>query len=365
MNICIMADLIVRSGVGNYIKNLARELANDNNVIVVSGVNTIGIDQLNSIKYYNLVTDSKNPNTVIKNVKKLHKILKENNIEIVHVNHRMSGFFMKVHNFLYKKIPTVWTVHTQTFSNQSLSAKIMMNKCDRVIAISEETADTCDKIFHINKNKIRLVYNGVDDKELTGLTENEIKTFKYEHDIADNKFIFCMHSRIDKVKGYDVVVNALKTIDSEIRERIIIICSGETNGEYYEKLKHEISDGGGYLFGNFRFVGWSNPRIIFGISKAALMPSYREGFPLSAAEAMLMKVLVLRSKTGGYTAMKNYVIGSEIGDSDGLAKQMEDIIRNYDNYIDMIEKAYDFSKNNFTLDVMVGNTVKVYDELIG
>lgn len=50
----------------------------------------------------------------------------------------------------------------------------------------------------------------------------------------------------------------------------------------------------------FRFTGWIETRAIMSLGNALLAPSKYEGFILSMVEAAIMRIPVLRTKTGGY-----------------------------------------------------------------
>jgi glycosyltransferase involved in cell wall biosynthesis len=128
-----------------------------------------------------------------------------------------------------------------------------------------------------------------------------------------------MHSRINEVKNHLLMVEAINALPDEVKNKTIVVCSGEASGIYYQKVISAIKTY--HLEENFKFVGWTNTREILGISDFLVLPSTNEGFHLSVCEAFLMKVPVMRTKTGGFTDQKFcYPIDSN------NPKDIEDII---------------------------------------
>jgi glycosyltransferase involved in cell wall biosynthesis len=116
---------------------------------------------------------------------------------------------------------------------------------------------------------------------------------------------------------------------------------------------------------NFKFVGWTNTREILGISDFLVLPSTNEGFPLSVCEAFLMKVPVMRTKTGGFTDQK-FCYPIDSNNPKDIEDIMIDIYTNgIEKYKKRAEEAYVFAVEKFTVEKMTADTVSVYRKVCG
>ena len=204
-----------------------------------------------------------------------------------------------------------------------------------------------------------LIYNGVNEKELTTLSSDEIRKLKEFFKIPLDKIVIAIHGRIAHAKGLDFLIDVLSNLDIEKLKKIIVVCSGEySNNEYYEELNkrlihHKLQD-------LFIFIGWCKSRDLLGIADLMLQPSRREGFPLAAVEAFFMEVPVIRTQTGGYLDMKDICVGISFGDEKIFLSYIERFIDNPLQFSDMVKKAKVKALEQFTLDTMVNKTYEVY-----
>jgi glycosyltransferase involved in cell wall biosynthesis len=95
-----------------------------------------------------------------------------------------------------------------------------------------------------------------------------------------------------------------------------------------------------------------------------VLPSKNEGFSISCIEAFALRVPVIRTKTGGYTDMKDYCIGVNYGDINELRDAIVQVITNKQQTAKMVDRAYYFFKSNLTSETMVKEVYNLYKELI-
>lgn len=359
MNIVIMAEYILKSGVGVYVNALCKQLKINNNVFMMA--NEYVFDDNIDIFIKRNLTKAK-PIALLKNVFYLRKFFKTKKIDVVQMNHRRCAFLMKVYNFVYwfDKMPCCWILHTQSMP-LSLPYRMITYAGHKAIAISSEVRDFLVNKVHIKENRVELILNGIDATKLQPLTSEEKLSIKNKYGIYNDKIVVCAHGRIDKVKGLDVIVNAVNSLSKEYKDKLIVLLSGDTNNDYCKELQNMISQF--CLNDNFVFMGWVSPREIFGISDLAVMPSRREGFPLSAIEAFFMKVPCIRTKTGGYQDMKMVCDSIEIDNAECVAKKLIAFVDNKNIYDKMTKDAYEFAKLNCTIQVMTQNTLAIFESL--
>ena len=356
MNILILADLVTFSGVGNYIRFLSTSfLAKGDNVIIATAQDDLHIE---GVKTYLLKPININPFNIFCNLIRIRGIIRKYSIDVVHANHRMSSFLMGVYNLFYSHIPIVWTSHSGAFPMNSVK-KVMGYYGDQCIAVSSESKEFILNSLNVPERRVNLIYNGVDEKELTILSEDDVDNIKRLWRIPSEKIVIAIHGRIAHAKGIDFLIDTLSKLDEEKQKRIVVVCSGEyRNNEYYEELKNRLFV---YRLQDlFIFMGWCKSRDLLGIADIMLQPSRREGFPLAAVEAFFMEVPVIRTQTGGYSDMKDICIGVSFGDKKEFLSKIEDFIDNPLIFSNMVKKAKAKALEQFTLDTMVNKTYAVY-----
>lgn len=291
----------------------------------------------------------------MKDLRILHDIIKENNIEVVHCHHRMAALYMQFYTML-RKIPVVYSLHLADIPSDFIH-RSMTFVGDCAIGVSSDVSRFLIEKLCVPKEKVVTVLNGVNIKELTPLNEQEIQNLRSKWNIKDGQFVFVMHSRIAEVKNHLLVVEAVANLPQEIKKKTVVVCSGEANGSYYENVlstikKHNLMD-------NFRFVGWTKTRDILGIADFLIAPSFNEGFLLSASEAFLMKVPVMRSRTAGFEDQK-YCYPISTTDPKDVTTLIVEYAKHPEKFSDNIRTAYSFALENLTVEKMTMNLVKQY-----
>ena len=361
MNILLMSRIIARTGVGNHIHQLYNELVRQgHSVWVVASSNEMGIQtsKRGGYKFINLNTH--NPLEVVKNLIAIHKLIKHNDIEIVHCHHRMASLYMRWYNYIWK-CPYVYTLHLAPIPSDF--AHRLVTSCGyRAIAISKEVRDFLHNKFRVPESKISFVLNGVDESKLTPLEDEEKSKIRQDFGIDANKTVVALHSRITAVKGQMEVAKAVNMLDAELRKELVVLCSGEKGGKYYEDLVNFINEN--HLEANFVFCGWRDARSVIGCADLMLLPSFAEGFALNCIEAMFLEIPVVRSKTAGYLDMAQYVYALDEVTPDCIAKCMMELLSDKNKFQSKIDKAALWVHGVCTISAMTRNTVAVYHKVL-
>ena len=357
MNVMLFSRIVAKSGVGNHMKQLSEELVKQGHAVtVVSSINELDIGGgTSSVDFICLPPISLNPIAMVKGIKNLHDIIKRKQIQVVHCHHRMAALYMKLYRVLFN-IPVVYTLHLADIPSDYLHKKATYAG-DKAIGVSTEVSDFLVEKLDVPRNKVITICNGVDEKQLSLLIDDEKQSLHKNWSVPIDSTVFVMHSRIDEVKNHLLVVNAVKEMPKEYRDKIVFLCSGTQAGTYYEKVKKTIKNYD--LEKNFIFTGWIETRKLLGIADALVLPSTNEGFPLSVVEAFLMKIPVLRTRTGGFDDQKYCIEISKTNAMD-VAYSMMSFVDNKDDYKKSTEEAFQYAMNNFTIERMTEKTVEVY-----
>ena len=364
MNILLFSRIVAKSGVGNHMKELSEELVRQgHNVLIVSGTNELELGGYN-VKFIKLPTLSNSPIAILGVVFSLHKLIKEYNIDVVHCHHRKAALYMRLYNVIYKHIPVVYTLHLTPIPCDFMH-RILTFVGDKAIGVSTDVSDFLVEKLKIQRDKVVTVLNGVVNPIEKGniLDSNDVFKLKSEWNIQkEGKYVFVTHSRIDTVKNHLVIIEAVKLLPEEIRNKFVVVCSGIKAGGYYQKCIKTIEEYG--LEDSFRFVGWCDTLSIFSIADCLLLPSFIEGFALSVCEAFFMNVLVARSDCGGFKDQR-YCLKIEADKPETISMLIADITENgLFKYDSLRKQAKDFATLNFTIEKMTYNIVEVYKDVL-
>lgn len=275
---------------------------------------------------------------------KLVDTVKFYGIELLHVHyaipHAYAGYMAK--KMLQEEgifIPMITTLHgtditlvgKHPFYKPAVTFSI--NKSDVVTSVSEDLKQSTLEIFDIEK-EIEVIPNFID-------------TSKYSLDYTDcqrslmaneDERIVTHISNFRKVKRIPDVIHVFYKIQKEIPAKLMMVGEGPEK-EIAEQLCDDLG-----IKDKVLFLGNSNEidRILC-FSDLFLLPSETESFGLAALEAMINRVAVISSNTGGIPEVNKEGISgflANVGDVDEMASKALDILRD-DAVLDKFkENAY-------------------------
>jgi glycosyltransferase involved in cell wall biosynthesis len=329
------------------------------------------------IKHIELPVHSKNPITVYFNNKKLAKLIKENNVDIIHVRSRAP---MWSSYFACKKTATklVATVHG-TYSLKFWKWKIfppkraynsIMLKADAVIAVSDFIKNYLSQNYsEYREAKTTVIQRGADLGyfNYAKVSKNRIIDLSKKWHLPDDKKIILMPARFTAWKGHEFLIEALTKVKSDFL--CVMVGSDHGHKQFRKKLEGKIIDK--KLEGKVRIVGvCKDMPTAYALSHLAVCPSVRaEAFGRIAIEAQASNRIIIATKIGG--ALETIIDGKtgflvEVGDVEGFAKVIDQVLEMPKDETDKI--GIDARKNvtdNFSNEKMCNETLKVYASLLG
>ena len=329
------------------------------------------------IKHITLPVHSKNPITVYFNNKKLAKLIKENNVDIVHVRSRAP---MWSSYFACKKTATklVATVHG-TYSLKFWKWKIfplkriynsIMLKADAVIAVSDFIKNYLSQNYsEYREAKTTVIQRGADLGYFNyeKVSKNRIIDLSKKWHLPDDKKIILMPARFTAWKGHEFLIEALTKVKSDFL--CVMVGSDHGHKQFRKKLEGKIVDK--KLEGKVRIVGvCKDMPTAYALSHLVVCPSVRaEAFGRIAIETQASNRIIIATKIGG--ALETIIDGKtgflvEVGDAESFAKVIDQVLEMPKNEADKI--GIDARQNvtdNFSNEKMCSETLKVYRSLLG
>jgi glycosyltransferase involved in cell wall biosynthesis len=237
-----------------------------------------------------------------------------------------------------------------------------MQKADAVICVSNSIKEYIKKNYQTNENIITVIPRGIDLDLFNpkNISNEFIQNFKKENNL-ENKFIISSVGRITQLKDYETFIKAISIIKKEIPSIVALIVGGVRSDkqDYLNSLKNLIKELN--LEKNIIFTG-SQSKIaeIYTLSDVVVSSSKKpESFGRAVAESLAMNTPVIATNHGG---VKDIIVENEngfffeIGDEKELAKNILKAKQlNFD--------GYNYISQNFSLENMLKNTIKVYEGL--
>lgn len=274
----------------------------------------------------------------------------KNNFDIVHTH--VSGHAYILIIGILSKIKKFKHIHTThcPWTDLSFRPKILwpflilndlifnkkaFNQTDRVIAITPWEIDVLKKFT--NEKKIKIIPNGVDSILFQKIENNK---FKYKHRIKE-KNIVLFFGRLNPTKAPEKLAQAaINLTKSDMAKDIAFVWVGPDEGmasTVQEMIKPYQNM---YYLGPIR--GKEKVAEMFQASDVYVLPSYREGLPLTLFEAMASGLPIIASPVNGIPyEMKEPENGFfvEYGDIENLEKTIVQILNDK-------ELAKKIAKNN-------------------
>nr|WP_299342970.1 N-acetyl-alpha-D-glucosaminyl L-malate synthase BshA [Allomuricauda sp.] len=256
---------------------------------------------------------------------KLVDTVKLYGIELLHVHyaipHAYAGYMAKkmlLEEGIY--VPMITTLHGTDITlvgkhpYYKPAVTFSINKSDVVTSVSEDLKRSTLRIFNIQKD-IEVIPNFIDSK-------------KYSQDYTDcqrslmaneDERIVTHISNFRKVKHIPDVINVFYKVQEKMPAKLIMVGEGPEK-ENAEMLCDKLG-----IADKVMFLGNSHEidRILC-FSDLFLLPSKSESFGLAALEAMINRVAVISSNTGGIPEVNIHGVSgflADVGDVEEMAKK--------------------------------------------
>lgn len=283
-NICfVVYDLSVVGGVERVVESLANRLS-ENHIVHIVSLHSNALNpafQFNksiSIGFFNMKEDRLR-NQMIEGTIKLANYFRRYKIDVAFLEATYAGFIgaplgilskTKIcfcdHGALYNQLED-----NDITSMRRISAKL----CNKIIVLTQRSADDYKKYFNINRSKIIAIYNWIKEALVDESREYDV----------DSKIIVTA-GRFTKEKGFDLLVEVAKIVLKNNPDWKWYVYG---DGPLKESIEQKIVEAN--LEDSLILKGFAhNIEEIYGRASLYVLPSYREGIPLVLLEAKAYKL---------------------------------------------------------------------------
>lgn len=267
---------------------------------------------------------------------KLAWLLCEFRINVLHIHDNRSSVCGQLAALLLR-IPNIVTIHIPPYHYIDVGKKYFKIKhflylkfsqmftysfASHVLFVSVQAYQ--EVVFRdlVSRKKTSLIQNGID---LKSFTDNNIYLSQNRENTNSIKTI-CFVGRLDRQKGVDILLSALKLISVNSSEfRLLIVGDGPELHALQETAKNGLAD-------QVVFLGYrDNVREILMVSDIFVLPSRFEGMPIALLEAMAAGLPAVVTNVGDnahlvHDGVTGYVVPSN--NPSALAEKLQILMDN-------------------------------------
>ncbi len=239
----------------------------------------------------------------------LFKIFKNYQPDVVLGHSAIVSAYMRIVGVLFPRTKKIVVLHAAADYDSSgrlqKSEYLLQYVTDYVIGVSDWSADTYKNRFkHV---PCKAIHNGVE------LEKFNSENLQYRDDIRknifkidDDSFVILQVGRVNKVKNQLMTLQAITMLDTNVKEKLLIIFAGIVEDEEYYQDIVEFCDKND-LTEKVQFLG-ARPDInkLLYASDLYVMPSERESFGIALVEALSTGIPAIYSDINQFDFLNKY-----------------------------------------------------------
>ena len=213
-------------GAERIVYQLATDLKDEFDQVHVASTGGLWEEKLaeNGIQHHRILeVDSKQPATVLKILASLSRIIKENEITLVHTHHRMAAFYIRLLQLCHPKLIHVYTAHN-VFKDKLPLYKFALGKA-HAIAVGEAVSENLKTDVGIKDTTV--IYNGVLMEESQDTVSEIVRTPGVK--------IGCI-ARLTEQKGLTYLIEAMSLVTNP-SVSLFIVGDGELKNDFIDQTK--------------------------------------------------------------------------------------------------------------------------------
>ena len=352
-----IAEALQKEGIRNYVVSAGGKM--------VAELSRLGVTHIT------MPVNTKNPILMLINSYRLEKLFKELDVSLVHVRSRAPAWSVKwAANRM--KIPFIATFHGRYGLKPEVFKKPynkVMTMGKYVIAVSAFIQNHLMKEYKIADQKIRLIPRGADINRfsMNAISAGVLQDFAKEYDIPIDKPIITLVGRLSRIKGHDVVLDAVKQMVH--KDVTLLFVGGNPKAGYDVEVKEKIAALPTETTVKVFAVPGDKMPLVYALSDICVQPTLvPESFGRGIAEAQAMGRVVVASNHGGACELiSNDRTGflTPVGDARILASVLDSVLAMSPAERQAIGMAAQESvRDNFSIQKMCDRTIALYKEIL-
>jgi len=297
---------------------------------------------------------------------RLISILKKEKPKILHTFLFHANFLGEIIGKICKVPIIISSIRSEKFGGKLREKLLKYTKVfsDIIVAVSHKVAEEMIRKKIVSKDKVKVIYNGVDLKEFSFQNKDARKKIREELGINEKQPLLISVGRLVKAKGYPFLIKAMYQLKEKYSDLILIILGeGEDRKKIEDQIKNLKLENNVILLGNK-----NNVADYLSTADVFVLSSLWEGMPNALLEAMACGLPVVATKVSG---IPEIILNEETGlltepqNPSDLTKKIDYLLSLPEKKRKEIgEKARNKIKENFSLDKMVRKYENLYENLL-
>ena len=247
----------------------------------------------------------------------------------------------------------------------NIIGKKILKKAKFIHLLTQEEKEHFLEFYPEFENKIRIIPNGLDLSQYeVNLNKSDLIN-KYPQ-LKDKKIILFL-SRINWIKGLDILIPAFAKLYKEDKNYHLLIVGKDDGDGYENKVRQWVNEYGltnaaiftGLLTGKDKLMAFYG-------SDLFVLPSYSEGLPTAVIEAMACGVpIIVSDKVGISREIKQYNAGTIVKTNvDDVYNGIKNVFSNLDKAKEMALNAKIMVHNLYDIYKVADKMIEMYEEAI-
>ena len=238
----------------------------------------------------------------------LYKIFKKEKFDLIHVHTPVASFLARIAAKLYGKSIVIYTAHGFYFHDEMNPIKkfffiklekFVCNYTDFLFCQSKEDADFAINKNFLEKNKIFTIGNGVDTKIFNIQLYNSEQA-RLDLGIPIDSFVLGFIGRRVQEKGIVELLDASISICKLIPNFQLLLIGEKLESDHNNSVDDKVNEAKLLMKDKLIDLGYRNDIAkLLSVMNVFCLPSYREGFPRTIIEAMMMSKPIIATNIRG------------------------------------------------------------------
>lgn len=314
---------------------------------------------------------------LLKFTRRLLKLLRDERIDLVHVNNMRAGLLAGPAARLLG-VPVVGHVRGELAVGRLFSGAYELIS-RKLVTVSEETRKS---LGPVGRRKAVTVYNGINESVVKPA---ELRSAWLEQQGQQGKVVFAYFASVVPFKGHKALLDAVALLNARgMGDRFMVLCLGDFVPEYQHYQARLVAHQNQLGVDNVTFAGWQpNPFDFYPVADVCLLLSSNsgsisfgdeqielkgnEGFPRTILEAMLFAKPVIGTDNAGVCEQ---IVDGETGlliprlDAEALCASMHRLIDNAPLRRQMGARAAERVRRHFSSEACQEGVLAVYRSLV-
>lgn len=356
-NILFISRSTSHGGTENVILQLCEVLKPHTNKVIVCTANGINSKILSDmgIKFYSIPDiEKKDLGTINKVISTIKRIIKRENITVIHIHHRMAAFYVSLLG-LYKKCTFIATGHN-TFYDKKALTRFSYKHCN-VIACGDMVKRNLTDYYKLPESQVTVIHNAIKPFDGQLVSIKEIQDARNEgYTVIGNI------GRFSEQKGMKYYIRAARKVVNKNKKVCFFIIG---DGEERKKIESMVNQY--FPNGEMKMLGYrTDIQNVMSQLDFIVLSSLWEGLPLTPIEAFSVgKTVVATAVDGTLEIVRNNQNGLLVQSKnvEELAEAILQLVDHPELVCKLEKKAYETYKNEFSFQTLSNQYINYYENI--